>query len=155
MFYLITIIILEMSFKIRLDISLEYYTIILPSICQENRQISLKITFLKNLFYLFIYFWLHWVFVAVHGLSLAVASGGCSLLRCAGFSLWWLLLLQNTGSRCTGFSSCGMRASVVVARGLQSAGSVVVVHGLSCSAACGIFLDQDSNPCPLHWQADS
>ena len=119
MFYLITIIILEMSFKIRLDISLEYYTIILPSICQENRQISLKITFLKNLFYLFIYFWLHWVFVAVHGLSLAVASGGCSLLRCAGFSLWWLLLLQNTGSRCTGFSSCGTQASVVVACGLQ------------------------------------
>ena len=22
-------------------------------------------------------------------------------------------------------------------------------------AACGIFLDQGSNPCPLHWQADS
>ena len=28
-------------------------------------------------------------------------------------------------------------------------------HGLSCSAACGIFPDQGSNPCPLHWQADS
>ena len=27
--------------------------------------------------------------------------------------------------------------------------------GLSCSAACGIFPDQGSNPCPLHWQADS
>ena len=26
---------------------------------------------------------------------------------------------------------------------------------LSCSAACGIFSDQGSNPCPLHWQADS
>ena len=47
------------------------------------------------------------------------------------------------------------RASVVVARGLQSVGSVVVAHGLSCSAACGIFPDQDLNPCPLHWQADS
>ena len=34
-------------------------------------------------------------------------------------------------------------------------GSVVVAHGLSCSAACGIFLDQGSNPCLLHWQADS
>ena len=33
--------------------------------------------------------------------------------------------------------------------------SVVVAHGLSCSAACGIFLDQGSNPCPLHWQVDS
>ena len=45
--------------------------------------------------------------------------------------------------------------SVVVACGLQSTGSVVVAHGLSCSVACGIFLDQGLNPCPLHWQADS
>ena len=29
------------------------------------------------------------------------------------------------------------------------AGSVVVVHGLSCSAACGIFLDQGLNLCLL------
>ena len=33
--------------------------------------------------------------------------------------------------------------------------SLVVVHGLSCSAACGIFPDQVSNPCLLHWQMDS
>ena len=43
--------------------------------------------FLKNLFILFIYFWLHWVFMAACGLSLVAASGGYSLLRCAGFSL--------------------------------------------------------------------
>ena len=30
-----------------------------------------------------------------------------------------------------------------------------MVHGLSCSAACGILPDQGSNPCPLHWQVDS
>ena len=30
-----------------------------------------------------------------------------------------------------------------------------MVHGLSCCEECGIFLDQGSNPCPLHWQADS
>ena len=58
-------------------------------------------------------------------------------------------------SHCGGFSCCGARplgawASVVVA-----VGSVVVAHGLSCSAACGIFPDQGSNLCPLHWQADS
>ena len=29
--------------------------------------------------------------------------------------------------------------------------SAVVAHGLSCSVACGIFPDQRSNPCPLHW----
>ena len=33
--------------------------------------------------------------------------------------------------------------------------SVVVAHVLSCPAACGIFLDQGSNLCPLHQQADS
>ena len=107
------------------------------------------------IFILFIYFWLRWVFVAAQGLPLVATSRGYSLLRCTGFSLWCLLLLQSTGSRHTGFSSCGMQASVVVAHGLQSTGSVAVAHGLSCSAACGIFLDQGSNPCPLQWQADS
>ena len=39
--------------------------------------------------------------------------------------------------------------------GFRRAGSLIVAHGPSCSAACGIFPDQGSNPCPLHWQADS
>ena len=30
-----------------------------------------------------------------------------------------------------------------------------MAHGLSCSVEGGILLDQGSNPCPLHWQADS
>ena len=68
--------------------------------------------------YKFIYFWLHWVFVAARGPSLVAASGGYSSLRCVGFSLQWLLLLQSTGSRHVAFSSCGTWASVVVARGL-------------------------------------
>ena len=59
---------------------------------------------------LIIYFWLCWVFVAAHRLSLVAASGGYSSLRCTGFSLWWLPLLRSTGSRCVGFSSCGSRA---------------------------------------------
>ena len=58
-------------------------------------------------FIYFIYFWLRWVFVAVRGLFLIVVSGGYSLLPCAGFSLWWLLLLQSMGSRHAGFGSCG------------------------------------------------
>ena len=75
--------------------------------------------------YLFIYFWLRLVFVAAHGLSLAAASGGYSLCGARA-------------SHCGGFSCCraralGVWASVVVARGLQSAGSVVVAHKLSCS----------------------
>ena len=67
----------------------------------------------KNIYlfiYLFIYFWLRWVFIAARGLSLVVVSRGHSSLRRTGFSLWWLLLLWSTGSRCVGFSSCGMWA---------------------------------------------
>ena len=86
-------------------------------------------------FYLCIYLWLCWVFVSVRGLSLVAANGGHSSSRCAGLSLSRPLLLRSTGSR--------------------HAGSVVVAHGSSRSAACGIFPDQGSNPCPLHWQADS
>ena len=48
------------------------------------------------------YFWLRWVFVAVHGVSLVAASRGYSSLWCMGFSLWWLLLLWSMGPRCMG-----------------------------------------------------
>ena len=88
-----------------------------------------------NFIYLFIYLWMCWVFVSVRGLSLVAASGGHSSSRCAGLSLSRPLLLRSTGSR--------------------RAGSVIVAHGPSCSAACEIFPDQGSNPCPLHRQADS
>ena len=69
---------------------------------------------LPRVFYFFlffkIYFWLCWVFIAARGLSLVAVSRDYSSLRCAGFSLQWLLLLRSTGSRRVGFSSCGSRA---------------------------------------------
>ena len=34
-------------------------------------------------------------------------------------------------------------------------GSGVVVNELSCSVVCGLFTDQGSNLCPLHWQGHS
>ena len=46
-------------------------------------------------------------------------------------------------------------ASLVAEHRPRRAGSVIVAHGPSCSAACGIFPDQGLNLCPLHWQADS
>ena len=49
----------------------------------------------------------------------------------------------------------GMWASVVAVPRLKSTGSIVVVHGLSCSAAYGIFVDQGLNLYLLHWQVDS
>ena len=106
---------------------------------EKHLTVTVRCHFLKKIS-LFIYFWLHWVFVAVRGLSLVALSRGYSWLRCMGFSLQWLLLLRSSGSRHAG--------SAVVARRLWSAGSVVVAHGLSCSAACGIFLDQGSTRVP-------
>ena len=92
--------------------------------------------FIYLFIFLFIYYlWLCWVFVSSRGLSLVAASGGHPSSGCTGLSLSWPLLLRSTGSR--------------------RAGSVVVAHGPSCSAACGIFPDQGSNLCRLHWQADS
>ena len=60
--------------------------------------------------FIYLFIWLCWVFVAVRGLSLVVVSGGYSSLRCAGFSLRWLLLLRSTGSRRVGLSCCGTQA---------------------------------------------
>ena len=77
--------------------------------CNFKKAFNNQLTCCSLLFILFIYFWLRWVFVAACRLSLVV-SRGYSSLRCAGFSLRWLLLLQSTGSRHAGFSSCGMRA---------------------------------------------
>ncbi|XP_059850861.1 transmembrane protein 64 isoform X2 [Delphinus delphis] len=52
-----------------------------------------------------------------------------------GLSLLWPLLLRSTGS--------------------GRAGSAAMAHGPCRSAACGIFPEQGTNPCPLHRQADS
>ena len=37
----------------------------------------------------------------------------------------------------------------------MQAASAVVACMLGCPMACEIFLDQGSNLCPLHWQADA
>ena len=87
-----------------------------------------------KIIYLFIYLWLCWVFVSVPGLPPGAASGGHCSSRCAGLSPSRPLLLQRTSSR--------------------RAGSVIVAHGPSCSAARGILPDQGPNPRPPHWQAD-
>ena len=97
--------------------------------------------------FLFIYFWLRWVFFAVCGLSIVAGVTLCcgvQACHCGGFFCCgaWDLGAWASVVMVRGLSSC--------ARGLQSAGSVVVTHRLSCSVACGIYPDQGSNPCPLH-----
>ena len=69
-----------------------------------------KFIYFIILFYLFIVSGCVGSLLLRAGFSLVAASGGYSSLRCTGFSFWWLLLLQSTGSRCAGFSSCGTRA---------------------------------------------
>ena len=58
---------------------------------------SCRLFFLR---FLFIYLWMLWFFIAVHGLSLVVVSRGYSSLWCLVFSLWWLVLLR--GARALG-----------------------------------------------------
>ena len=80
-------------------------------ISQKRRQFFLPsaTSFFKK--FLFVYFWLYWVFSAVHGVSLVAAMG---LLSSCG--VW--------ASHCVGFSCCracvlGVQALVVVANGLS------------------------------------
>ena len=114
---------------------LTWHQVCRPPFCWLLQKVIMESFFFFFLTNLFIYFWLCWVFVSVRGLSPVAVSGGHSSSRCAGPSLSRPLPLRSTGSR--------------------RAGSVIVAHGPSCSAACGILPDQGSNPCPLHWQADS
>ena len=94
------------------------------------------------LFYFYLFFLIIYLFMAVLGLRFSARA----------------------------FSSCGKRGPLFIAvrgpptiaappplqsTGSRRAGSVVVAHGPSRSTARGIFPDQGSNPCPLHWQADS
>ena len=61
---------------------------------------------------------------------------------------WPSLVVISASFHCGGFSYCEAQA-------LEAQASAAVAHRLSCSVACGIFLGQGSNLCPLHWQADS
>ena len=63
---------------------------------------------------------------------------------CVSFSLPWPVL-WSMDSRHTGFISCGSWALEFKCR----------LDLSSFPRACGIFLDQRSNLCLLHWQADS
>ena len=107
---------------------------------------SLKTKTLKH--FKFVLLRLCWVFVAVRAFLRLWQRG---LVSCG---------VRWGASRCGGFSCCGAQApacsgSVVAAPRLYSTRSAVVVHGFSCSVACGIFPDQGWNPSLLHWQTDS
>ena len=64
-------------------------------------------------------------------------------------AVWALSGCAEWGTLSVGHMLLTVAASPGVKLGLYGVwASVVVAHGLGCSAACGIFLDQGSNPCP-------
>ena len=85
------------------------------------------------MFILSVYFWFCWVFAASRAFSSCCEKDYSSSVN---------------GRLIAGAPCCRTRT-------LEHVGSVIVEHGLSCSSACGIFSDQDSNPCSLPWQMDS
>ena len=94
---------------------------------------------------LFIYFWLD-----LHcrvDFSLAAVSIACLVVVCG--------LLIAVASLVREHWLQGTRTSAVAIPGLQSTGSILVAHGLSCFLACGIFLGQGSNPHFLYGQVNS
>ena len=111
--------------------------------------------FSQPLIILFIYFWLCCVFIAACVFPQLQQVGATLQLKFMNFPSWWLLLLWSTGSGVLGLQQMWHVGSVVVSLQLQSTGSEVVVHGLSCPAACGTFPQQRRNPRLLHWQTDS
>ena len=62
-----------------------------------------------EILYLFIYFWLRWVFVAVQAFS-SCCKLGLLFIAVRGLLIAVASLLRSMGSRHAGFSSCGTRA---------------------------------------------
>ena len=75
-----------------------------------------------------------------------VLQSGCTGLHSFG-------AISRFGTWARGLQQLWCMGSAVVARRLQSTGSVVLVPGLCSFTACGVFPDQGSNMFLLHWQA--
>ena len=89
-----------------------------------------------------IYYLLVWAVLGLcccTGFSLVAVNGGYSLVAVPGLLITLASLVEEHGLQ-------GAQASAVVAPGLQSTGSVVVVHGLRCPAACGILVPKLTSP---------
>ena len=83
-----------------------------------------------------IYFGLLWVCVAARGLSVVAVTGGYSLVAVHRLLIVVAFLVEG-------------------ARGPRAWAQQLWCMGLVTPTACGIILDQGSNPCPVPWQVDS
>ena len=128
------------------------------STCVINLTIRCYYFCLKQSYFLKLLIYLYLALLGLHRcvvFSLVALSECYSLLWCVGFSPLWFLLLQSIGLQAPEFPQLQHMGSIAAVLWLQSMGSIVLAHGLSCFVACGIFSDQGLNPCLLHWQADS
>ena len=82
----------------------QYFPFLTPTISS-----SILIIIIIFKFYLF-YFWLRWVFVAARGLFSGCGEQGLLFVAVRGLLIVVASLVGSTGSRRTGFSSCGMWA---------------------------------------------
>ena len=89
--------------------------------------------------------------------SLCYIAGPCWLSFFKFLFIYLFLAVLGLHCCVRAFSSCGEQGLLfTVMDGLLIAvASLVVAHGFSCPVACGFLPDQESNSCPLHWQADS
>ena len=83
--------------------------------------------------------------VLLLGLSLVAAGGAPLWVRCPERPTAGASLVRSMGSG-PASSVVLLPDSVVAAPGLEGAGSMVTVHGLHCSTACGIFPDWGIEP---------
>ena len=118
--------------------------LLILTIVQKQESKSYFVAQLASFYLFVVYFWLCWVFIA----ALAFSPVGVSRGHFCGFFIAMTSLIVEHRLQ-------GTQASVAGAPGLQSIGSIVVAQGLRCSLARGIFPDRGSNPCLLHWLADS
>ena len=116
-------------------LSLKSYHEIDVLICRGKNGIKLAHFLISNLFkFLFIYFWQHWVFIAMHRFSLAAVSGAYSLVEMCRL----LTSICFSGAEAPGhlgFSNCGVWAQLLC--------------DMWDLPRPGIRL------CPLHWWVDS
>ena len=100
-----------------------------------------KVQLRKHYFLFVFFFFYNFIYLFLALLGLCYCSGFSLVVVSRGYPLVVQLGLLSVVS--------SLVAQALYKHRLESTDSVGVAHGLSCSAACGIFPDQGSNLCLL------
>ena len=101
--------------------------------------------------------WLSWV-SGCSGFALLAARGGYLPAGLRGRLAQQLprgAQAPDTQARQSGLPAPDTQAQESGLPSSGHAGPAVAAQGLNCSRTCAVFPGQGSDPCPLHWQADS